>query len=76
MESRGSVPKMRTAGVLAADLKVPLHRIQYLLRTRRHIRPAASAGRLRLYDRAALAMLRHELNAIDARRERRESNGE
>jgi hypothetical protein len=53
--------------VLAADLGEPLHRIEYLLRTRAHIRPAATAGRLRLYDRDALAMLRHELNAIDAR---------
>lgn len=62
------IPKLRTPGVLAADLGEPLHRVLYVLRTRRHIRPTASAGRLRLYDRDALAMLRHELNAIDARR--------
>ncbi len=62
------VPKLRTPGVLAASLRVPLHRVLYLLRTRAHIRPTANAGRLRLYDRNAVAMLRHELNAIDARR--------
>jgi len=65
-----SIPKLRTPGVLAAALGAPLHRVLYVLRTRRHIRPSANAGRLRLYDRDALAMLRHELTAIDARRER------
>ena len=33
-----------------------------------NIRPSARAGTLRLYDRRAVAMVRHELNAIDARR--------
>ena len=61
-------PRLRTAGVLAKHLGQPLHRVQYVLRTRRHIRPAAYAGRLRLYDREAVARIRHELNAIDARR--------
>jgi hypothetical protein len=59
---------MRTAGVLAADLGQPLHRVLYVLRTRTHIRPTASAGRLRLYDREAAEMLRRELAAIDSRR--------
>ncbi len=63
------VPKLRTPGVMAADLCEPLHRVLYVLRTRRHIAPAARAGRLRLYDREAAALIRHELNAIDARRE-------
>ena len=65
----GPVPKLRTPGVLAADLDVPLHRVVYVLRTRGHISPSARAGRLRLYDRDAVALIRHELNAIDARRE-------
>lgn len=34
----------------------------------KHIRPSAHAGTLRPYDRRAVAMVRHELNAIDARR--------
>lgn len=62
------VPKLRTPGVLAADLGEPLHRVLNVLRTRPHIRPAARAGTLRLYARQAVAMVRHELNAIDARR--------
>ena len=62
------IPQLRTPGVLAADLDEPLHRVLYLLRTRKHIRPSARAGKLRLYDQTAVAQLRHELNAIDARR--------
>jgi hypothetical protein len=64
-------PRLRTPGVLAALLGVPLHRIDYVLRTRPYIRPAARAGRLRLFDNQALALLRHELNSIDSRRSRR-----
>lgn len=63
------VPKLRTPGVLAGHLGESLHRVLYVLRTRRHIKPAARAGRLRLYDRDAVALIRHELNAIDARRQ-------
>ncbi len=63
------VARLRTPGVLAADLDVPLHRVLYILQTRDHIKPSARAGRLRLYDREAIALIRHELNAIDARRE-------
>ena len=66
--SLNSPPQLITAGVLASKLRVPLHRVLYVLRTKRHIPPAARAGRLRLYDRAAVAQIRHELNAMDARR--------
>jgi len=47
-----------------------LPRVLYVLCTRRHILPAARAGTLRLYDRQAVAQIRHELTAIDARRSR------
>jgi hypothetical protein len=63
----GPVPQLRTPGVLAADLGEPLHRVLYILRTRRYIRPSAPCGCVRLYDRQAVAMVRHELSAIDAR---------
>ena len=63
-----AVARLRTPGVLAAHLDEPLHRVLYVLRTRGHIRPSARAGCLRLYDREAVALIRHELNAIDARR--------
>ena len=61
-------PQLLTPGRVAALLGVPLHRVQHVLRTRDHITPIARAGNVRLYDRAALARIRHELTAIDARR--------
>ena len=64
-------PRLITPGVIAADLSEPLHRVLYVLRTRQHIRPAARAGQLRLYDREALALVRHELNAMVAQGDRR-----
>jgi hypothetical protein len=61
-----------TAGVIASEVSAPLHRVLYVLATRPHIRPLARAGTLRLYGQRAVAMVRHELNAIDARRCRKE----
>ena len=63
-----TAPKLRTPGVLAEDLGQPLHRVLYVLRSRQNIRPAAIAGRLRLYDRDALEAIRVELARMDARR--------
>ena len=67
-------PRLRTAGVIAAELSESLGRVLHVLRTRRHIQPIGRAGTLRLYDRDAVAMVRHELNAIDARRCRKEAD--
>lgn len=64
------VPKLITPGVIARELGVPIHRILNVLATREHIQPSARAGTIRLYRRDAIAMVRHELNAIDARRTR------
>jgi hypothetical protein len=63
-----SEPRLITTGLIAARLGVPLHRVQHILATRKHIVPSARAGALRLYDRRAVAMVRDELDAIDARR--------
>jgi hypothetical protein len=63
-----TVPSLTTPGRIAAELGVSLGRVAYILATRPHIRPAARAGTLRLYDKAAIAQVRHELNAIAARR--------
>ncbi|MHB1035124.1 MAG: hypothetical protein ACYC35_28765 [Pirellulales bacterium] len=64
-------PRLTTPGRLAAELSEPLHRVLHVLATRKHIQPSALAGTLRLYDRTAVAQVRHELNAIDARRNRK-----
>ena len=60
-------PQLLTVGRIATELSQPLHRVVHVLATRKHIRPLALAGRLRLYDKQSVAMIRHELNAIDAR---------
>jgi hypothetical protein len=64
-------PSLITPGVIARELHVPIHRVLNVLATRQHIRPTARAGTLRLYAEEAVAMVRHELNAIDARRGRK-----
>lgn len=66
-------PKLITPGVIATEVRAPLHRVLHILATRPHIQPAARAGTLRLYDRAAVAKVRHELSAIDARRQARKA---
>jgi len=66
-----AVPSLLTPGRIADQLGVPLPRVLYVLATRRHISPAAPAGTLRLYDGETVARIRHELNAIDARRDGR-----
>ena len=67
-----TVPSLLTPGRIADELGVPLPRVLYVLATRRHIQPSARAGTIRLYDRQAVGMIRHELNGVDARRSRQE----
>ncbi len=66
-----TTPQLITPGVMAAELREPLHPVLNVLATRQHIRPAARAGTLWLYDRQAVAQVRYELNLIDARRGRK-----
>ncbi len=62
-----SVPQLATIGEVAKLLNVSPHRIEYVLRTRPHIRPRAMAAGVRCFDDDAIAQIRHELNSIDAR---------
>ena len=71
MTTTRSTPDLITPGVIATKLGEPLHRVLHVLSTRHHIQPSARAGRLRLFDKRTVAMVRHELNAIDARRYRK-----
>jgi hypothetical protein len=66
----GTVPTLRTPGVVARELGAPLHRVQYILRSR-GIAPAARAGRLRLLDAKGVGAIREALAGMDARRGRR-----
>lgn len=63
-----NLPRLLTVGRLAEILGVAQHRVEYIISTRPHIRPCATAGRTRLFDRAAEAAIRYELNLIDALR--------
>lgn len=60
--------RLLTVGVIAEKLRVPTHRVTRILATRQHIQPVAFAGNARLYPQQTIAQVRHELNAIDARR--------
>ena len=62
------VPKLATIGEVAKLLNVPHHRIEYVLRSRPHIRPRATAAGVRCFDDDAIAQIRHALNSADARR--------
>ena len=59
-------PRLDTLGRIADRLDVPIHRVAYIVRAR-GIRPTAYAGRLRLWDRAAVARIIAELDAIDGK---------
>ena len=61
-------PQLLTPGRIASSIDEPLHRVTYVLATRPHILPSARAGTIRLYDKRAMAQVRLELNAIDAKR--------
>lgn len=62
-----SPPAVRTTGKMAADLGVPKHRVEYVIRSR-GIRESARAGQFRLYGRDAFRAVADALDAIDARR--------
>ena len=71
-----SPPRLATIGEVAKLLRVPLHRIEYVLRTRSHIRPRATAGGARCFDNDAIARIRLELNAIGAKPRSRRAGGD
>lgn len=66
-ESSDDTPLL-TTGRIAALLGVSLPRVQRIIATRTHIRHTARAGTLRLFDAAAVELIRTELQAIDDRR--------
>jgi hypothetical protein len=63
-----SCPSLLTPGRIARSLSVPLYRVNYILATRRDIQPSARAGNVRLFSVRAMARIRHEISAIDAKR--------
>lgn len=54
-----------TVGEIARRLAVPLHRVEYVLRTRGQIHPVGRAGNIRVYDEGVLQFIGSELRRID-----------
>lgn len=65
-ESHEQTNNFITAGTMAERLGVPIHKVQYILRTRQ-IEPAGKAGVLRVYSEEQLAEVAANLDAISAR---------
>jgi hypothetical protein len=60
-------PALATLGTVSEQLGQPIHRIAYILRTRKHIQPTATAGRLRLFSQGTIELIKAELERIDSR---------
>ena len=56
-----------TVGEIARRLEQPLHRIEYVIRSR-EIQPAGLAGNARVFSDADVERIAHELRRIDALR--------
>jgi hypothetical protein len=56
-----------TVGVIARQMGEPIHRIEYIIRTR-NIRPTRIVGRYRVFDEAAVNLIVAELRRIDQRK--------
>lgn len=53
-----------TVGTIAERLREPIHRVEYVIRTR-DIRPEAWAGNCRVFSEASVARIAAELQRID-----------
>ena len=56
-----------TLGVLASRLNIPVHRAEYLVRSRQ-IQPVSRAGRFRVFDKQAVKELQQEVEKMEARK--------
>lgn len=63
-----ATPSMPTTGEIARSLDEPTHRVEYVIRTR-GIAPCGRAGNARVFDEAAVELIRSELERIDSGRE-------
>lgn len=60
---------LMTAAEIALEARVPLHRVQYVLRSNRSvIKPLLTAAQTRLFAPAAVAAVKAMLRAMDRRR--------
>ena len=68
-----TVSHMPTVGEIAKRLGVGLHRIQYVIRSRR-IRPAGLAGNARVFSNEDVSVIADELRRIDSALEARRAD--
>jgi hypothetical protein len=61
--------QLLTTGRIAQLLRQPPERIRYVLATQPQIRHSARAGRVRLYDSAAMRAIAAAIREMDTRRE-------
>ncbi|NLS92036.1 MAG: MerR family transcriptional regulator [Planctomycetaceae bacterium] len=62
-----TVPTLPTVGEISRRTGQPVHRIEYVIRSR-DIRPAGRAGNLRVFTEADVNRIASELERIDADR--------
>lgn len=60
------VQNLLTVGDIAARVGEPLHRVEYVLRTRRQLRPLGRVANARVYNESDLQFIKSELRRIDA----------
>jgi hypothetical protein len=59
--------KFRTVGVIAATLGTPLHKVEYVIRSR-GIASLGLAGNARVFDETAVKQIADVLRAMDGKR--------
>jgi hypothetical protein len=64
----GAALFMLTIGEIARRLSEPIHRVEYILRTR-NIRPVGIAGNCRVYAEESIDRIAAELQNIDSRKD-------
>lgn len=60
----------RTTGAIARDLREPIHRVEYAIRTR-GIKPRCLAGQIRVFGEEAVDQIAEILRQIDAAQNQR-----
>lgn len=63
-----SVPSLPTVGEIARRLSAPLHKVEYVLRSR-EVQPAGRAGNALVYSDADVAFVASELRRIEEERQ-------
>jgi len=63
-----SLPLVASVGEIARRLGHPVHRIEWVIRSR-GIQPVSRCGHIRIFSDAAVRFIEEELACIDARKE-------